>query len=375
MRRKSLIPFHRVRRVDPGSPPGEVRTDPQAVPSSAQLIAYSPDTLVEETLETPDLIERFLHESPVTWVNVHGLGTVELVQDLGRRFELHALAMEDVFHVGQRAKVEEYDRELFVIVRMPTATDRPESEQLSLFLGTDFLVTFQERPRDFFEPVRRRLRQGRARIRGAGPDYLAYALLDAVIDAYFPILTTYEKRITDLEHRLLNEDPSVSVHDLYELRRELLVLRGLVRPLREVVATLVRLDSDLIAEATRMFLRDCLDHAMQLVEYLDHHHEACIGLIELYQSSAGNRLNETMKVLTIIATIFIPITFIAGIYGMNFDPDVSPLNMPELRWFWGYPSALALMGIVSALMLLFFRRKGWIGSSGGRGPSSKEPSR
>lgn len=353
----------RLPRKTVGDVPGTLRVDPESPPSVVRVMGYGPDGCEEQ--EAPDLesLRHFLHESPVTWVNVDGLGNANTLTKLGRIFDLHPLALEDVVNVAQRAKVEQYGPLLFTVTRMVTLGEQVGSEQLSIFLGKDFLLTFQERSGDCLDPVRERIRKGMGRIRKASADYLAYAILDAVIDRYFPLLEEYGERLEVLEDQVIAQPDAQMIASIHTAKRELLVLRKAVWPQREAINALLREEQELITDPTRVYLRDCYDHVIQIIDVLETYREICSGLLDAYQSSVSNRMNEVMKVLTIIATIFIPLGFLAGIWGMNFSTDKSPFNMPELNWRWGYPCALGLMASIAILMLVFFWRKGWLGSA------------
>jgi len=350
------------RRSLPGTSPGTLSVDPEAGRPEIQALFYDSETAEEET-DVRDLarIEGRVGSRAVTWINVSGLGDAGALTALGRMFGLHHLALEDVVNVHQRPKVEDYEGNQFIVVRMPRNSDSADTEQMSLFVGGNFVLTFQERPGDCLDPVRKRIREGSTRIRSSGADYLAYAILDAVTDGYFPVLDHYGDRLLALEENLLGDEEDVPVAVLHDLKRDLHTLRGHIRPLREVFTSLLRAESSLFTASTLPFLRDCYDHAMQLIDLVESHRELATSLIELHRSNVGNRMNEVMKVLTIIATIFMPMSFIAGVYGMNFDPSRSRWNMPELGWAWGYPFALGLMALVALWMLFFFRRRGWIG--------------
>jgi magnesium transporter len=352
------------RRSAPGAPPGTLLPDPEAPPPVIRVIAYGPDACTEQTVESPALVRAFLQAWPVTWVNVEGLGDATVIRQLGDLFGLHRLALEDVINVHQRAKVEQYGDHHFIVTRMVRLGERLETEQVSLFLGRNFVLTFQEGlPGDCLEPVRDRLRQGHGRIREAGADYLAYALLDAVIDSYFPVLEEYGERLETLEQELITRPVPGLIPPIHDIKRALLALRRALWPQREALNVLLRDELPLITPETRLHLRDCYDHTVQLIDLMETYRELSSDLMEMYLSSVSNRTNEIMRVLTIIATLFIPLTFLAGIYGMNFDPEVSPWNMPELKWYWGYPFALAVMALVAISQLLFFRRRGWLGPS------------
>jgi magnesium transporter len=233
------------------------------------------------------------------------------------------------------------------------------SEQISIIFGPNYVLTLQEVPGDSFDPVRERIRHGKGRIRGRGSDYLAYALIDALTDEFFPVLEHFGERVEALEDALLERPGPATLHEIHDIKRELLALRRAAWPERELLNAMMRNDSELITADTKIYLRDCYDHVVQAMDMIETYRELASGMLDVYLSSVSNRMNEVMKVLTIIATIFIPLTFIAGIYGMNFDPDRSPLNMPELRWYYGYPFSLALMAVVALALVYYFRRKGW----------------
>lgn len=349
----------RGRRPPAGSAPGTLVQPLEAKPPTIHMIAYGPDRIVERTLRAVD--EAAGAAEPVTWIDVQGLGDLDALRALGRRFGLHPLALADVAHVNQRPKLEAYDAHLFVVLRMPHLNGQLWSEQLSLVVGRDFVITFQERAGDCFDTVRQRLRQSQGRIRAAGADYLAYALVDALIDSFFPVLEHYGERVEQLEQDVLREPDVRHVNAIHNLKRDLLELRRAIWPLREVVGALVRGDVPFIQPETRLYFRDCADHVFQLMDMVEIDREVASGLVDLHLSSVSMRMNEIMKVLTVIATIFIPLSFIAGVWGMNFDPAASPLNMPELQWYFGYPMALGLMLAVALALLFWFRRKRWIG--------------
>jgi magnesium transporter len=348
------------RRPRPGAPPGTLVADPGAPQPVIRVLAFGPDQLHEEEAAAPERLPEIIAQWPVTWVDVEGLGDAELIQRLGELFGLHELALEDVIHAHQRPKVEDYDDHIFIATQMTTLRPHLESEQVSLFLGKSFVLTFQERPSDCFDAVRERIRKARG-IRQMQADYLAYALIDATIDTYFPILERYGELTEDLEAAVLASPQADLVPRIHHLKTDLLSLRRLIWPQRDMVNALVRDFSSLIEDQTRTHLRDCYDHTIQLLDMLETHRELASGLIEIHLSEVGTRTNEIMKVLTIIATIFIPLSFIAGLYGMNFDRSAAPWSMPELGWRWGYPFALALMMAIALGLLGFFRSRGWIG--------------
>jgi magnesium transporter len=353
--------FHR--RTKPGASPGMIVSDPASPQPVIHVMAYGPDRLEERTVASIESLREFVGQWPVTWINVDGLGNADIVRRIGEMFKLHPLALEDVVNVHQRAKVEHYADQMFVVVRMAHPGDRLETEQVSMFLGKNFVVTFQETlPGDAFEPVRERIRAARGQIRNRGCDYLAYALIDASIDSYFPVLETLGEQIEGLEEEALTRATRGTISRIHDVKHDLLTLRRAIWPAREALHALARDPCPLITDETRIYFRDCYDHTIQLLDLLETYRELGADLRDLYLSSISNRMNEIIKVLTIISTIFIPLTFIVGVYGMNFDTD-QQWNMPELRWRYGYMFVWGTMAAVVIFMLYFFRRKGWIGAA------------
>ncbi len=359
--RTSLRRRRKKRRGTPGAPPGTLVPDPHAVHPKISLIAYGPDALEESAIVDLKDVEAALARFPVTWVNVDGLADHELIREIGSIFHLHPLALEDVVNTHQRPKADEYESNVLIVTRLAPVVGEHGTEQLSMFLGTNFVVTFQEYPGDCFDPVRERIRHGRGRIREVGVDYLAYALLDTAVDGYFPALEKYSDILEDLEIQVLDNPDVAVVSSIHTLKRELLEFKHAIWPQRDLFSVLIRDTMDLISDQTTVYLRDCYDHTVQLMDLTETHRETASGLLDTYHSSISTRMNEIMKVLTIIATIFIPLSFIAGVYGMNFDPEKSPWNMPELSWYYGYPYALGLMVAVAGGLIVYFFRSGWIG--------------
>jgi magnesium transporter len=352
------------RRTAPGTTPGTIVADPESPRPEISIIAYGPDRFVEKPIVDVKEIEAYRGRSEVIWVNVDGLGDAKTISEIGAMFGLHALALEDVVNVHQRAKVEDYPNFLFIVARMVEHDECLRTEQVSMFLGKDFVLTFQERPgRDCIEPVRERLRKGKGRLRSLAADSLAYALLDAIVDGFFPVLEGYSERLETIEDIVITQPNRAVVEDIHAIKSDLLVLRRALWPLREAINVLVRDHNPLIHDDTRIYLRDCYDHTVQLIDLVETYRELGADLRDLYLSSVSNRMNEIMKVLTIISTIFIPLTFIAGIYGMNFNTRLSPWNMPELDWYYGYPFALGLMLLITIGMCIFFWRRGWLGGT------------
>jgi magnesium transporter len=358
--RKHRNRFHR--RNPPGSSPGTLIIDPQAVHPKIKVIAFDSEFEIEEAVQSIESIQGYLSKWPVVWINVEGLGDAEIIRQLGSVFDLHRLAMEDVVNVHQRPKVDAYKNHYFIVARMAELQDRLETQQLSMFLGTNFVLTFQETESNRFDLLRNRIRDKSGRIRKSGPDYLAYAILDSCIDNYYPVLEKYGEEIELLEDQVVIRPSSQIVSEIHEMKRDLLLLRRAVWPLREAISSLIREHSPLITDETRVYIRDCYDHTIQVIDLLENYRDIAGDLMEVYLSSVSNRLNEIMKFLTIFTTIFSSLTFIAGIYGMNFNTGHSPWNMPELNWRYGYFFALGLMAALAVVMLIYFRKKGWMGS-------------
>jgi magnesium transporter len=372
-RRRHRRFYHLRRPTKPGAPPGTIEVDPRGHEPIIDVFGFGPDGHFERAGVAPALAKELLAKWPVTWVNIEGLGDAGILRAIADIFRLHPLVLEDVVNTHQRAKVEQYGSQLFVVTRMAMLDEDGdvETEQLSIVLGSNFVVTFQERPGDTLGPVRERIRNGHA-LRRAGADFLAYAIIDAVVDNYFPVLESYGERLEQLEEEVIAGPGQESLAKVHKSRRELLLLRRAIWPQRDALAELYREALPQITDATRVYLRDCHDHAVQVMDLVESYREMSAALIEVYISQVSNRLNEIMKVLTIFAAVFSPLTFIAGIWGMNFDPDSSPWNMPELRWAWGYPFALALMAIVGVFTLAWFRHRGWLGASRRRRREKKD---
>jgi magnesium transporter len=303
-----------------------------------------------------DTCAELLRAPTVTWINIAGVHDMGLIEALGRRFNLHPLTLEDIVNTTQRPKVEESPGYTFVVLKMLVYRDQParvEQEHVSLILGDNYVISLLEDEGDVFDNVRERIRQNKGRIRRMPADFLAYSLMDAVVDHYFLVVEGLGERIEEIDERILVEPRRDDIREIHRLKREVLKLRRAVWPLREEIGTLEKTDSPLIRPDTRMFLRDLYDHTIQVIDMVETNRDILAGMHDTWLSSNSNRMNEIMKVLTIIATIFIPLTFIVGVYGMNFD------YMPELRWHWGYHAVWVVMLAVGGGMLLWFRRKGW----------------
>ncbi len=351
----------RSRAAKTGLPPGtlvHVGAPPEGAGApTLRLMDYGPEHLEERDLAGPEELGPYLAADSVTWVDVAGVHDVELVARLGALLGAHPLVLEDVVNTHQRPKAEVFTDHWFIVVRAARAdpaTGGLEHQQVSLLAGRGWVVTFRERPDDVFDPVRERIRGGRGRTRGAGADYLAYALVDVVVDHYFAALELLDERTEALEEELLGRPGPETLAAIHALKREMLTLRKAAWPLRELVGALERSDSPLLAPATRPYLRDLHDHAIQVIEASESQREVLAGYVDIYLSAVSNRMNEVMKVLTIIATIFIPLTFLAGVYGMNFEV------MPELHWPWAYPALWGAMLATAGGLTWWFRRRGWL---------------
>jgi magnesium transporter len=352
----------RARRPPPGTAPGTLIHEPDAAPPVISAIGYGPEGFDEWVVEDPASLAEARGRWPVLWVNVDGVCHAPTLEALGSVFGLHRLALEDVANVPQRPKAEWYDEHLFVVGRMIRLLPALDVEQISMFVAQGYVLTFQERPGDPLDPVRRRLRVPHGRIRSTGADYLAYAILDAVTDHYFPVLESYGDELESLETCILAGTGRLAMARLHGVKRDLLTLRKSIWPVRDAITALLRDPGELIGEGTQVYLRDCHDHVVQAADLVETYRDLSSSLTDLYLSSVSFRMNEVMKVLTIFTAVFIPLSFIAGLYGMNFDRSESPLNMPELDWYFGYPFALGLMGVIAAGLLVYFWRRGWIGS-------------
>ena len=349
----------------PGTSPGTLSpADERAAgPVRVTLVEYDAETVRERPVRSIGDAVQALPSLPPTslaWLQVVGHDPVQLAQ-LGA-LGVHQLVLEDMLNIGQRPKVEDYASYLFIVVDVlrHNGEGRLEEEQVSVLLTDRLVVTVQERETPLLKPIVERLGSGRGRIRSGGSDYLAYAIVDVLVDHYFPVLDGISERLEVLEDALLDRPSVDTLHGVHEVKQDLLRLRKATWPLREMVGALSRSDSHLVQEGNRLWFRDVYDHTVQIMDIVETFRDMTGGLLDLYLSSVSNRMNEIMKVLTIMSTIFIPLTFIAGIYGMNFDTDASPLNMPELHWYLGYPFALALMVGVGLALVWMFRRRGWL---------------
>jgi magnesium transporter len=351
----------RIKRwLPPGTQPGTLvaHVEAGAEPAQIHLFSYGPDRCEERVLRPEEISSLVVPENGVLWLDIWGLSDPGIVKAVGDRFGFHPLALEDVLNIPQRPKVDRYENNLLVILR--EVSYPVETEQVSMFLADRLVVTFQERPGDPFEPIRDRLRKGLGKARSLGADYLLYALCDAVVDSIFPTLEKLGEEVENLEETVISTPAPETLREIRGVKKQLLEVRRAIWPARDAMSELLREDSPLIRPDTHVFLRDCYDHTIQVMDMLETYREMAASLVDEYISSVSNRMNEIMKVLTIMATIFIPLTFIAGVYGMNFDREKSPFNMPELGWRYGYPAALIVMAVVAVGMLYYFRKKRWL---------------
>ncbi len=362
---KRIIKKTQYRRPVPGTAPGTLITHEGTTPTRIRVMAYNQDRLEEKELDRVEDLRPYLDKWPVVWISVEGIKDVDKLNAIGEMFRLHPLVLEDVVNGNQRPKMEVYDSNLFVVVRAACVKeDQYSIKQLGLVLEKGVVLTFQESAHDLLDPVRNRIRQkSGGRLRLSRPDYLAYALLDVAVDSFFPVLDLYGDRLDGYEDRVIQEPDRSMIDLIHGAKRDFLALRRAVWPLRDLLNSLSREDDKFSAD-TCVYLRDCYDHSIQIIDILGTFQERSSDLLSIYLSSVSNKMNEIMKVLTIIATIFMPIGVVAGIYGMNFDAGKSPYNMPELGWYFGYPFALGLMVIVAVGFLLYFRWLGWLGGHG-----------
>ena len=341
-----------------GAPPGLLVADPEAVPSRLSVYGIGDGRFHKQIGVDLDEALALRSEWPVIWLDCSGLSDIALVERIGAAFDLHPLALEDVVNTDQRPKCDPYQDHAFVVARMLDPTGN--SEQLSLFFGEGFVLTFQERPGDAFDPVRKRIEKGAPRLHAGHADYLAYALIDAVIDAYFPVVDRQTGRIYELEDEIFADLDAVQVPEIHGLRRDMLNLRRVLRPTRDALNALLRLDRPFLREETKTYFGDVQDHCDQLIDLNDTYRDTAAGLIDLHMTLSAAATNEVINLLTIISTIFIPLGFLAGLWGMNFNPDISEWNMPLTQSPYGYPIALAVMTMIALGLLAYFKKKRWI---------------
>lgn len=340
----------------PGTAPGTLTAheDQADRPLKLRLMEYDAATLEETEDISPAACKAALESAAITWIHAQGHATPEQLRELGEIFGLHALALEDVLNTGQRPKLENYDHQLFAVMSLPAwRGEEIATDQVSLFFGKNYVISFYNGDHDPFDAVRKRLRASGNRLRGRGADFLFYTLLDILIDQGFPILEHLGEWIEDLEDELLGKPTKATLAQIHQLKRNLLLLRRMLWPQREVINHLLREEQALIDEATRPYLRDCYDHTIQIMDLFETYRDMAAGMMDVYLSSVSNRLNDIMRVLTVIATLFIPPTFLVGVYGMNF------IHMPELHWRYGYAMVWLIIFAMIGGMLLYFKKKKW----------------
>ncbi len=350
----------KIRSGKTGLPPGALVHIGEKLAETAKvtLIDYDGENLEEKSIQSTRELEACPNRPTVSWIRVDGIHETAILEQLGNIFGLHPLILEDILNTDQRPKMEDLGGYLFIVLKKFCASaDRNgdlASEQISVILGPGWVITFQEKEDPFFNPLRERIRAGKGRIRKAGADYLAYSIIDIIVDSYFHVLETLGERIEREEEALLGRPAERTLQAIQRLKRDLIDLRKAVWPLRETIAALERSESPLIHAATRIYLKDVYDHAIQALDTVETYRDMLSGMIDIYLSSLSNRMNQVMKVLTVIATIFMPVTFLAGVYGMNFR------HFPELEWAWGYPLFWILCLAIAAAMLILFKRKKWL---------------
>jgi magnesium transporter len=357
--------MNKLRYSQPGTPPATLVVPPEQEGRKAEvsLIEYDAHTILEKKVEQIDEIFSCLESDKISWVNIAGLGDVEMLKQLGIHFRIHPLALEDMLNTGQRPKVDEYDNQLFIVLQMAYSTKDNDIifEQVCIVLGKQYVITVQEEAaRDVFDPVRQRLRQGGGNIRYLKADYLAYTLVDAIVDHYFPLIENLGDSMEEFQQTVLDDPTRERLRELHDFRHAITEMRRAAWPQRDVLGRLMRDETGLVDERTKPFFRDCYDHTVIVLDLLETFRDATRNIMDLYLSSLSIRTNEVMRLLTVISSIFIPLTFIAGIYGMNFDRSASSLNMPELEWRFGYLYAIGLMLAVAVGMIIFFKRKKWL---------------
>jgi len=354
-----MIGFKKKMFKKAGLPPGTLIHvgEKKAEKIRIQLFDYDETHVQERELEKIEDCFPYKDSPTVTWINIAGLHQVDVIEKVGNHFGLHPLVLEDILHTDQRPKMDDYDDYLFIVTKMlynDGDENRLLAEQVSIVLGPNYIISFQESEKDIFDQIRDRLRKSKGRIRKMGADYLAYSLMDAIVDNYFIVLERIGGEIELLEEELVTDPKPDTSQAIHLLKHEMIFLRKSVWPLRETINVLEKGESDLIREKTIFFLRDLYDHTIQVIDTIETFRDMLSGMLDVYLSSVSNRMNEVMKVLTIMATIFIPLTFIAGVYGMNFK------YMPELEWPWGYPLVAGFMIVLGIGMMVWFRHKRWL---------------
>jgi magnesium transporter len=354
-----MLKLTKKRSLKTGLPPGSLVYigDKKAEEAKISVIEFDENRFDKRSLSQIRECFTFKNKTSVTWIDVDLVNQVDIIEKIGECYGFHPLVLEDILNTDQRPKFEDFGDYIYVVLRILMCNGNNDgivSEQVSIILGPNYVISFQERELDVFTVLRERLEIGKGRMRKSGADYLAYALIDTIVDNYFVVLEKLGERIEELEEQLIAAPTTAVLNAIHKLKRDMIFMRKSIWPLREVVAALERGDSALINEPTRIYLRDVYDHTIQVIDTMETFRDMLSGMLDIYLSSVNYRLNEVMKILTMIATIFIPLSFIVGVYGMNFK------YMPELEWRWSYPAVMLLMLIIGLCMLVFFRKKKWI---------------
>ena len=354
-----MIKFLRIKSKKTGLPPGTMVHvgEDSAVETVISIIDYDKDNFAQTKVNSINDILKLRDTNTIKWVNIEGLKNIELIESIGHSFNVHPLVLEDIVNVHQRPKFEEYDNYLFIVLKSISLHSKEFSvshDQVSILLFNNIVFTLKEKHDDIFIPLLQRIENSKGKIRAFGSDYLVYTIIDTLVDQNFLILDALDEIVDSVEEELLANTTKETLSSIQKIKRELIYIRKSVSPLREMLTSLLRSESDLISEQIEIYFRDVYDHAIRINESIESYRDMLSGLLDVYMSNVSNKMNEVMKVLTIFAAIFIPLTFIAGLYGMNFQ------FMPELEWHWGYFTVLLFMALVGASMLVYFRRKRWL---------------
>lgn len=349
----------------PGLPPGTLVHVGREwdTPVTITLAIYDSEEYTEQAIDKVEDIQKAIDPTKKNWIHISGVHDIQLLEKIGTFFNIHPLVLEDVANTTQRSKIEAYDQYLFIVIKSlinTTPTVSVDIEQISILLMNNIMISFQESNRPIFSGIRDRLKINGSRIRNNGVDYLAYSLVDNLIDHYFTIINDFTLRIEEVEDEVLDDPTKETLQEIQNLRRELINVRKVIWPLRDTLNSLYRDESQFVSHEIKIYIRDVFDHCLHLIDMVENHRDMLMSLTDSYMSGVSNRMNEVMKVLTIIATIFMPLSFIAGLYGMNFDTSISPYNMPELKFYYGYPMAIGLMVLIAIAMLIYFRKKNWL---------------
>lgn len=362
-RRASAI----VSKMKPGAAPGELIVDPGSYPTQLMAMAYGPEGFTEQECKTVEEIQNLSNSWPIVLLNVIGLSNLEIIEKIGTLFGIERLSLEDALDTNHPPKVEYYENYVLSIIKGGYIDEQLDTLHFSLFLKKNIVIVFEEKPNaSSFANVRERIRRGIGRIRSSGTDYLYYALIDEIIDRYFPILDNLNHQLIKIEDEIMStghgDYNNDTISQIHHAKSDLLLLHRIIWPVSDLIGMLMREDTPLITKATRVFLRDCHDHSKQANELTQFYRDTASGLLNTFLAYEGHKTNEIFKILTMVSTVFIPLNFIAGVYGMNFNTTASPLNMPELHWYYGYPFSLFLMLVTALFMLSYFKKRGWMGS-------------